>query len=286
MKEIKIIPSITPRESENLSRYFMDIKDSRPLDPEQEANLAVLIQKGDIEARNKLVTANLRFVISIAKQYQHIGLPLDDLINEGNIGLIRAAERFDPTHGFKFASFAVWWIRQAILSFIVERSRTVRLPQNVANTILRMRSESNTFEMENMRTPTSDELAETMSLPVERVEDYMTYAATSTASLDAPISVDTDTTVGDTLSDTTVEATDQALITESLRHDLEVVLRTVPEREQTALRMYFGLDGEPLSMDSIANEFHLSRERVRQLIDHSLRTIRQRYGQALMQHMR
>ena len=144
MKEIKISPSITPRESENLSRYFMDIKSTCPLDPEQEANLAVLIQKGDIEARNKLVTANLRFVVSIAKQYQHIGLPLDDLINEGNIGLIHAAELFDPTRGFKFASFAVWWIRQSILNFIVERSRTVRLPQNVANTILRMRSESST----------------------------------------------------------------------------------------------------------------------------------------------
>ncbi len=285
MKEIKISPSITPRESENLSRYFMDIKDSCPLDPEQEANLAVLIQQGDIEARNKLVEANLRFVISVAKQYQNAGVPLEDLINEGNIGLIKAAERFDPTRGFKFASFAVWWIRQSILSFLVERSHTVRLPQNVANTILRMRSVSSAFEQDNQRAPSAEELSQEMDIPLERIEDYLSFAATTTFSLDAPLSVDTDTTAGDTLSDMSVAATDQTLIDESLRHDLEVAMEAVDEREQYILRLYFGWDGEPLSMDSIADEIHLSRERVRQIIDHSLDYIRAKYGKALMQHM-
>ena len=285
MKEIKISPSITPRESENLGRYFVDIASSRPLDPEQEANLAVLIQKGDLEARNTLVTANLRFVISVAKQYQHLGLPLEDLINEGNIGLIRAAELFDPTRGFKFATFAVWWIRQAILAFIVERSRTVRLPQNVANTILRIRTVSGAFEQENQRMPSPEELSEQMDIPAERMEDYMTYAASTTASLDAPLSIDSDTTIGDTLSDTAADATDHALMDESLRHDLEVAMKSVSERDRTVLRKYFGLDEEPLSMDSIAYELQLSRERIRQLIEHALETLRHKHGSALMQYL-
>lgn len=285
MKEIKISPSITPRESENISRYFVDIADSRPLEPEQEADLAVLIQQGDLEARNKLVTANLRFVISVAKQYQHIGLPLEDLINEGNIGLIHAAELFDPTRGFKFATFAVWWIRQAILSFIVENGRTVRLPQNVANTLLRIRSVTGAFEQENQRLPSSEELSLEMDIPEERIEDYMNYAAISTASLDAPLSIDSDSTIGDTLPDISVASTDHALMDESLRHDLEVAMSTISEREQYVLHRYFGLDGEPLSMDSIANELHLSRERVRQLIDQALHTIRSKHAIGLLQHL-
>lgn len=283
MKEIKITPSITPRESENISRYFANISSTHPLDPDQEADLAVRIHNGDLQARNELVTANLRFVVSVAKQYQNLGVPLDDLINEGNIGLIRAAERFDPTKGFKFASFAVWWIRQAILSFLVDKSRMVRLPQNIIHVISRIRSAANAFEQENQRPPSADELAEILNMSVEKVKEYLGHT-TSTISMDTPLSADSDATVGEMLPDTSSDAADEKLMAESLRHDLQVAMHSVTRREQEIIRMYYGLDGEARSMDEIAMDYHLSRERVRQLIDRSVATIRQLHGEALRKY--
>ena len=283
MKEIKITQSITPRESENISRYFTNISSTHPLDPDREADLAVLIRRGDIQARNELVTANLRFVISVAKQYQNLGVPLDDLINEGNIGLIRAAERFDHTRGFKFATFAVWWIRQAIVSFLVDKSRLVRLPQNITHVLHRIRSVAGTFEQENQRPPSTEELATLTGMSAEKLEEYLGHT-NSILSMDAPLTADTDATVGDMLADTSSEAADGVLMAESLRHDLEVALRAIPPREQEIIRLYYGLDGESQSQETIAEEFHLSRERVRQLIDKGVSTIRRIHGDALMKY--
>jgi RNA polymerase primary sigma factor len=280
MKEIKITPSITPRESQNISRYFANISSTHPLDPNQEADLAMRIRKGDLNARNELVTANLRFVVSVAKQYQGLGVPLDDLINEGNIGLIRAAERFDPTRGFKFASFAVWWIRQAILSFLVDKSRLVRLPQNIANVLSRIRNEASKFEQEHLRTPSTEELAARLDMSVEKLEEYLGHVH-NTSSLDAPLSSDTDTTIGETLADSSSTPADESLSKESLRHDLYAAMQCISRREQQILCMCYGLNGESCSMDMIAEEMHLSRERVRQLLEKSIATIRRIHGDAL-----
>lgn len=283
MKEFKISQSITPRESENISRYFANVAFTHPLAPDQEADLAVRIHKGDLQARNELVTANLRFVVSVAKQYQNLGVPLDDLINEGNIGLIRAAERFDSTKGFKFATFAVWWIRQAIMLFLVDKSRMVRLPQNIVNVLSRIRNAANAFEQENQRTPSMEELAERTGMSVEKVEEYLGHTA-STISMDTPLSADSDATVGEMLPDTSSDAADEKLMAESLRHDLQVAMSSCSRREQEIIRMYYGLDGEARSMDEIAMEYHLTRERVRQLIDRGVSTIRSRHGEALRKY--
>ena len=283
MKEIKITQSITPRESENISRYFANISSTHPLDPNQEADLAMRIRRGDLKARNELVTANLRFVVSVAKQYQNLGVPLDDLINEGNIGLIRAAERFDPTKGFKFATFAVWWIRQAILSFLVDKSRMVRLPQNIAHIISRIRSAANAFEQENQRPPSMEELADRTGISAEKLEEYLGHT-NNILSMDAPLSSDSDATVGEMLADSSSEAADKALIAETLRHDLQVAMNSISRREQEIIRLYYGMDGESRSMDEIAMDYHLSRERVRQLIERSVATIRQLHGEALRKY--
>ncbi len=284
MKTLVISPSITPRETENINRYFQDISSTCPLEPDQEVELAHRIRQGDLEARNELVTANLRFVVSVAKQYQHLGAALEDLINEGNIGLIRAAENFDPTKGFKFSTYAVWWIRQAILGFIAERARTVRLPQNVNTQLCRMRLLANRFEQEHERQPSADELAQLLSLSEERVNDYL-VAANCTTSLDAPVSFDSSTTVGEMVEDAASEPADRALLSESLRHDLLTAIASLSPREQTVLHLYFGLDGESLSLDQIATELHLSRERVRQLVEQSTAKIRKTYGAALLQYV-
>ena len=285
MKELTISPSITPRESENLSRYFSDISSTHPLDAEQEATLAERIQRGDLKARNELVTANLRFVVSVAKQYQNMGADLEDLINEGNLGLIRASETFDPTKGFKFTTFAVWWIRQAILNFIAETGQMVRLPQNVTNTLHQLRNAESMFEQANHRKPSEEELAQIMNMSVERVEDILSYT-TITTSLDAPLTYESESTIGDVVPDTNTTDTDHQLMDESLRHDLDVALRALSQRDQQVIRAYFGLDGEALSVDSIAMEQHLSRERVRQIIDKGLHDMEKLHGKALKQHGR
>lgn len=283
MKDLKISPSITPRETQNISRYFNDISSSAPLSPEQEVELAYRVQSGDIEARNELAMANLRFVISVAKQYQHMGAELEDLINEGNIGLIKAAETFDPTKGFKFATYAVWWIRQSILGFIAEKAHTVRLPQNVTNQLLRIRNFAIDFEQEHHRAPSLEEMAQVLDITEERLKDYL-YCANCTTSLDAPCTSDSDTTMGEMVADTHTKNTDNQLILESMSHDIQVALNSVSEREQTILRLYFGLDCEPLSMDLIAMEHHLTRERVRQLIEKATATIRRIHSKALLQY--
>lgn len=270
MKEIKITKSITPRESKAMTRYLSDIANTHPLTPEEEVELAVRIQQGDEEARNSLVTANLRFVVSVAKQYQNLGIPLEDLINEGNIGLIRAAERFDHTRGFKFATFAVWWIRQAISAYVAINSRAVRLPQNVTDKISRIRSASAAFEQEHLRQPTTSELADLVGLEEEKIDEYMN-AYHHSYSLDAPLSNDTDTCVADMLVDSSVGPTDSQLMSESLRDDLLTVINTLPERERKVIELHFGLHGKPISLEMIAIDMHITRERVRQLREKAIR---------------
>lgn len=283
MKEFKISQSITPRESQNISRYFANISSTHPLDPDQEADLAMRICRGDLKARNELVTANLRFVVSVAKQYQNMGVALDDLISEGNIGLVKAADRFDPTRGIKFTSFAVWWIRQSILAFLADKSRMVRLPLNVTNVLSRIRAVSNAFEQKNQRNPSADELAQILDMSVEKMKEYIGLVS-STTSLDAPLSADTDTTVGESLADKSVEATDTSLLSESLRHDLNVALNSISPREQRIIRLYYGMDGTAKSQEEIAEEFHLSRERVRQLVEKGISTIRNKHREALLKY--
>lgn len=282
VKEIKISHSITPRDNRALVQYLNDINGTHPLTPDEEVELSMRIQEGDMAARNELVRANLRFVVSVAKQYQNTGVELEDLINEGNIGLIRAAERFDPTRGFKFDTFAVWWIRQAIITALAEVSRTVRLPLNVVNQITRIKKAMAAFEQEHNRVPSNEELSAMVNLPIERISDIldMTYR---TMSLDTPMAEDSDTTIGDMMA-SSIAATDAELMTESMRHDLGIVLSKLPVRERDILRMFFGLDSKEYSLEEIADMLHLSRERVRQLREKALRSLRKSHIGALMQY--
>jgi len=282
IKELKIPFSITPRDSQALLRYFADISPLHPLTPDEEVELASRIHHGDKEARDTLVRANLRFVISVAKQYQNAGIALEDLINEGNIGLIRAAERFDPTRGFKFDTFAVWWIRQAITTALADSSRMVRLPLNVVGQISRIRKAETAFEQKYERMPSADELSELLDIPVERIQELRSNGNRS-ISLDAPLSDDTDTTMGEMLISTHSDSTDGGLMQESLRYDLGRVLETLPNREAEIIKKSFGLYGESeQSIDNIAMTMHLTRERVRQLREKALRTLRTRSASLTM----
>lgn len=276
IKELKITQSITRRDSRSLEQYFSDITASKPLTPEQEVELAMRIKQGDIAARNELVQANLRFVVSVAKQYQTIGLPLDDLINEGNIGLIRAAEKFDPTRGFKFDTFAVWWIRQAISSALADVGRPVRLPLNMVVWVSKIRKAQVYFEQKNERLPTIGELSELVNMPEEKVRDVL--ANTNQAmSLDMPLKDDSDTTVGDMLIASS-DATDATMEAESLRYDLNRAMMTLSPREAEIIRLSYGFDGVTMTLDEIAESFNLTRERVRQLREKALATLNHRYA--------
>lgn len=284
ISELKIAPNITPRDSESLKRYLVEVNTTYPLTPDQEVELALRIQRGDLQARNELVQANLRFVISIAKQYQNTGVPLEDLINEGNIGLIRAAERFDSTRGFKFDTFAVWWIRQAITSSLADVSRMVRLPVNLVGQLIRMRKVEATLEQLYERQPTADEIGERMNMPVERVMELMNHTSRTT-SLDAPLTEDSESTLMDVLVSAHEDATDATLISESLAHDLNQALASLPQREGYILRTSFGLDGAAESLEMIAQDLHITRERVRQLREKAVRTLHDRYGVILNKYI-
>lgn len=284
MKELKITQAITPRETESLSRYFQDINKSRPLTPDEEVELAVRIQQGSLEARDQLVNANLRFVISIAKQYRNMGIALDDLISEGNIGLIHAAEKFDPTYGFKFDTFAVWWIRQAIMGALAEDLRMVHLPMNVVGMIASLRKAINQFEIENQRPPTTEELAALTDIDEKRVRELM-HQTPSVSSLDASVNNETETTMGEMLPDTETARTDAALTHESLQHDISRLLHCLPKREAEVLRKCFGIGDNERNLDTIAIEMNLTRERVRQIREKALMQLRQLHPEALKQYL-
>ncbi len=275
MRQIRISNSITNRDSASLERYLADIAKEPLITAEEEVELARRIKEGDREALEKLTTANLRFVVSIAKKYQNQGIGLEDLINEGNVGLVRAAERFDETRGFKFISYAVWWIRQAILTAIAEQSRVVRLPLNQVGVISKLKKEIGRLEQQFQRPPTVAEIADAMDLPEYKVTELLRIS-NRTQSIDAPVSTQNeDTKVIDIIDYDNGEATDRKVMRESLSTDLDLVLGTLPEKEREVLRLYYGVGQKhEFSLDEISAQCKLSRERVRQIKERAIKRLR------------
>jgi len=275
MRQLKITRQITNRENASLELYLHDIAKIPMVSAEEEVELATRIKKGDREALKKLVNANLRFVVSVAKQYQNQGISLPDLINEGNLGLIKAAERFDETRGFKFISYAVWWIRQAILQAIAEQSRIVRLPLNKIGIINRIYNLSSQFEQNNEREPTMEEICEAMNLLPDEAKELVRNSPRP-VSMDAPISDSDDSgTMYDLLENREAMNPETEVMKESLRKDIDRVLRTLESREADVIRLYFGLIGQrPLTLDEISEKLQLTRERVRQIKDKAVKRIR------------
>lgn len=273
MRQLKISKSITNRESASLDKYLQEIGHEELLTTDQEVELAQRIRKGDKRALEKLTKANLRFVVSVAKQYQNQGLSLPDLINEGNVGLIKAAEKFDETRGFKFISYAVWWIRQSILQAIAEQSRLVRLPLNQVGSVNKITKELNKFEQEHERKPSVDEIAERVDLPEDKIADAM-KANSRHVSMDAPIADGEDSSMIDFLSGDSSN-TDRELAIESLKAEVSRILKLLTDKEQKVLRAFFGIDGSPeMTLDEIGEKYNLTRERVRQIKEKALRRLR------------
>ena len=273
MRQLKISKSITNRESASLDKYLQEIGHEELLTTDEEVELAQRIRKGDKRALERLTKANLRFVVSVAKQYQNQGLSLPDLINEGNVGLIKAAEKFDETRGFKFISYAVWWIRQSILQAIAEQSRLVRLPLNQVGSVNKITRELNKFEQEHERKPSVDEIAERVDLPEDKIADAM-KANSRHVSMDAPIADGEDSSMIDFLSGDSSN-TDRELAIESLKAEVSRILKLLTDKEQKVLRAFFGIDGSPeMTLDEIGEKYNLTRERVRQIKEKALRRLR------------
>ena len=273
MRQLKISKSITNRESASLDKYLQEIGHEELLTTDQEVELAQRIRKGDKRALERLTKANLRFVVSVAKQYQNQGLSLPDLINEGNVGLIKAAEKFDETRGFKFIPYAVWWIRQSILQAIAEQSRLVRLPLNQVGSVNKITRELNKFEQEHERKPSVDEIAERVDLPEDKIADAM-KANSRHVSMDAPIADGEDSSMIDFLSGDSSN-TDRELAIESLKAEVSRILKLLTDKEQKVLRAFFGIDGSPeMTLDEIGEKYNLTRERVRQIKEKALRRLR------------
>lgn len=273
MRQLKIAPSITKRDGEILDKYLQEIGREEMLTPDQEVELARRIHEGDRKALDRFVRSNLRFVVSVAKQYQNQGMSLPDLINEGNLGLIKAAEQFDETRGFKFISYAVWWIRQSILQALAEQGRVVRLPLNRIGELSKIRKAMASFEQENHRRPSVDELAMMLDVPAEKISEAL-QASGQHASLDEPLAEDGSTTMADKLSYDDAPGTDSGLNQESLSRDMARVLQQLPEREREILMMVFGIGSQELTMEEIGAKFNLSRERVRQIKEKAISTLR------------
>ncbi len=275
MRQLKITKSITNRESQSLEKYLQEIGKVDLLTPEEEVELAKRIKQGDQEALEKLTKANLRFVVSVAKQYQNQGLSLSDLINEGNLGLIKAAQRFDETRGFKFISYAVWWIRQSILQALAEQSRIVRLPLNKVGSLNKINKAFSQLEQEFEREPSAEELAEVLEISSDEVETTLSVAARH-VSMDAPFVDGEDNSLLDVLENTTTTGTDEDLeYRESLRREIERSLSTLTERQRDVVKLYFGIGVEhPMSLEDIGEKFGLTRERVRQIKDKAISKLR------------
>jgi RNA polymerase primary sigma factor len=271
MYQLKIAPTITNREGEALERYLQDIGRAEMISPEEEVELSMRIQRGDRLALSRLVNANLRFVVSVAKQYQSKGLGLIDIINEGNVGLIKAAQRFDPTRGFKFISYAVWWIRQSILQAISEKSRLVRLPSNQEGLISKIKKYRNAFMQTYQREPDANEISVALNIEEEKVAVALDTSFRP-VSMDAPVSENDDTAIIDliTNNDTT---TDRGLEVESLSTQLDIALSVLPDREKQILKMSFGINQPERSLDEISHYIGLSKERVRQLKEKAIKTL-------------
>lgn len=285
MRQLKITKSITNRESQSLEKYLQEIGKVDLLTPEEEVDLAKRIKEGDQEALEKLTKANLRFVVSVAKQYQNQGLSLSDLINEGNLGLIKAAQRFDETRGFKFISYAVWWIRQSILQALAEQSRIVRLPLNKVGSLNKINRAFSELEQEFEREPSADELAELLEIPAEEVETTLGVAARH-VSMDAPFAEGEDNSLLDVLENSSTPGTDKGLEhIESLRTEIERSLSTLTERQMDVIKLYFGIGIEhPMSLEDIGDRFGLTRERVRQIKDKAINKLRSASKSKLLKH--
>ena len=285
MRQLKITKSITNRESQSLEKYLQEIGKVDLLTPEEEVDLAKRIKEGDQEALERLTKANLRFVVSVAKQYQNQGLSLSDLINEGNLGLIKAAQRFDETRGFKFISYAVWWIRQSILQALAEQSRIVRLPLNKVGSLNKINRAFSELEQEFEREPSAHELAELLEIPTEEVETTLGVAARH-VSMDAPFVDGEDNSLLDVLENKATPGTDKALeYGFSLRTEIERSLGTLTERQCDVIKLYFGIGVEhPMSLEDIGERFGLTRERVRQIKDKAINKLRSSSRSKLLKH--
>ena len=273
MRQLKITKSITNRESASLDKYLQEISKEEMVSAEEEVELAQLIRKGDKKALERLTRANLRFVVSVAKQYQNQGLSLPDLINEGNLGLLKAAERFDETRGFKFISYAVWWIRQSILQAISEQSRIVRLPLNQVGSVNKINREISKFEQENERRPSVHEIADNIDLPQEKIDDAMNISGRH-LSVDAPFSDAEDSSLLDVLINEDIPPTDVSLVSESLKSEIQAALSVLNERERNVIEASYGLGMQELTLEEIGEKYGLSRERVRQIKEKAIRKLR------------
>ncbi|MCK5029034.1 MAG: sigma-70 family RNA polymerase sigma factor [Bacteroidales bacterium] len=273
MRQLKITKSITNRESASLDKYLQEIGREGLITVEEEVELAQRIRKGDRLALEKLTKANLRFVVSVAKQYQNQGLTLPDLINEGNLGLIKAAEKFDETRGFKFISYAVWWIRQSILQALAEQSRIVRLPLNQVGSLNKINKAFSKFEQENERTPSPDELADKLELPKDKVVDTMRVSGRH-VSMDAPFASGEDSSLLDVLENNDAPKADTSLINESLIREIDRSLATLTERERDIVKYFFGIGVSEMTLEEIGDNFGLTRERVRQIKEKAIRRLR------------
>ena len=274
MRQLKITKSITNRESAALDKYLQEISKEELISVEEEVELAQRIKKGDTRALERLTRANLRFVVSVAKQYQNQGLTLPDLINEGNVGLIKAAEKFDETRGFKFISYAVWWIRQSILQAIAEQSRIVRLPLNQVGSVNKINRVLSKFEQENERRPSVDEISEHLDLPKDKIDEAMSVNGRH-VSVDAPFADGEDNTLLDVLVGDDTPATDRELVIESLRSEINTALKILTVRERNVIEAFFGINCPEMTLEEIGAKFGLTRERVRQIKEKAIRRLRE-----------
>ena len=273
MRQLKITKSITNRESASLDKYLQEIGREELVSPEEEVELAQRIRKGDQEALEKLTRANLRFVVSVAKQYQNQGLSLPDLINEGNLGLIKAAEKFDETRGFKFISYAVWWIRQSILQALAEQSRIVRLPLNQVGSLNKINKALGKFEQENERQPSTEELAEMIDIPKDKIADTLRVSGRH-VSVDAPFVEGEDNSLLDVLPNDDSPSADKGLNNESLSTEIERALQILTPREREIIKSFFGIGCQEMTLEEIGERLDLTRERVRQIKEKAIRKLK------------
>ncbi len=274
MRQLKITKQVTNRDTPSIDKYLHEIGKVELISASEEVELAIKIREGDQKSLTKLVNANLRFVVSVSKQYQNQGLSLPDLINEGNLGLIKAALRFDETRGFKFISYAVWWIRQSVLQALAEQARIVRLPLNKIGSINKINKAFSVLEQQFEREPTADEIAKVLNISLKEVKEYLKSSGRH-VSMDAPLSSEDDGDMYDVIASNDDELPDNELISHSLRLEIERILTTLSLRESDIIRLYFGLNNKhPYSLDEIGEEFGLTRERVRQIKEKAIRRLK------------
>lgn len=281
MRQLKITKSITNRESASLDKYLQEIGREELVSPEEEVELSQRIRKGDQKALEKLTRANLRFVVSVAKQYQNQGLSLPDLINEGNLGLIKAAEKFDETRGFKFISYAVWWIRQSILQALAEQSRIVRLPLNQVGSLNKINKALSQFEQKNERSPSNEELSEMIDIPQDKISDTLRVSGRH-VSVDAPFVEGEDNSLLDVIPNDDSPMADRGLVNESLSTEIERSLQILTTREREIIKSFFGIGCQEMTLEEIGERLDLTRERVRQIKEKAIRKLKKRSASKLL----